>query len=86
MSCNNIKIGDPVYEIRQTGHDPLTGRIRDSRVMTMRQITDNDLDRKELYVRQKPFVASDKIRFGRTVFTTPEDAEEFILKMQKLYR
>ena len=74
----DVKIGMPVYEIRQTGLSISSGRIIDNSVTTLKKLEDSIYDKHTLYVRQKAFMPSDSKRMGKTVFLTSDAAEHFI--------
>ena len=69
-------IGDTVYEIRENGKNPISGK-RFGRCITTVQMLDCAAIRKStLYAKEKRYSKNDSVRLGKTVFLTREEAEK----------
>ena len=68
-------IGDTVYEIRENGKNPISGRRFDRCITTVQMLDCAAIRKSTLYAKEKRYAKNDSVRLGKTVFLTREEAE-----------
>lgn len=71
-------VGDTVFEIRESGRSPASGKIFDRSVTALRTPKGAAICSGSLYAKAKPYAKNDGARLGKTVFLTREEAERAI--------
>lgn len=69
-------IGDTVYEIRENGRIPISGRRFDRCITTVQMLDCAAIRKSTLYAKEKRYAKNDSVRLGKTVFLTREEAEK----------
>ena len=69
-------IGDTVYEIRENGKNPISGRRFDRCITTVQMLDCAAIRKSTLYAKEKRYAKNDSVRLGKTVFLTREEAEK----------
>ena len=69
-------IGDTVYEIRENGRSPISGRRFDRCITTVQMLDCAVIRKSTLYAKEKRYAKNDSVRLGKTVFLTREEAEK----------
>ena len=69
-------IGDTVYEIRENGRSPISGRRFDRCITTVQMLDCAAIRKSTLYAKEKRYAKNDSVRLGKTVFLTREEAEK----------
>ena len=69
-------IGDTVYEIRENGKNPISGKRFDRCITTVQMLDCAAIRKSTLYAKEKRYAKSDSVRLGKTVFLTREEAEK----------
>ena len=68
-------IGDTVYEIRENGKNPISGKRFDRCITTVQMLDCAAIRKSTLYAKEKRYAKNDSVRLGKTVFLTREEAE-----------
>lgn len=71
-----LPIGSTVYEIRARGKRKHNGRKFDYAISTKLMFRNAIYSGEELYVKEKKFTKTDKVRWNKSVFLTKEEAEK----------
>ena len=71
-----VKVGDTVYEIRENGRSPISGRRFDRCITTVQMLDCAAIRKSTLYAKEKRYAKNDSVRLGKTVFLTREEAEK----------
>ena len=71
-----VKVGDTVYEIRENGRSPISGRRFDRCITTVQMLDCAVIRKSTLYAKEKRYAKNDSVRLGKTVFLTREEAEK----------
>ena len=69
-------IGDTVYEIRENGKNPISGKRFDRCITTVQMLDCAAIRKSTLYAKEKRYAKNDSVRLGKTVFLTREEAEK----------
>lgn len=69
-------IGDTVYEIRENGKNPISGKRFDRCITTVQMLDCAAIRKSILYAKEKRYAKNDSVRLGKTVFLTREEAEK----------
>ena len=69
-------IGDTVYEIRENGRSPISGRRFDRCITTVQMLDCAAIRKSTLYAKEKRYAKNDSVRLCKTVFLTREEAEK----------
>ena len=69
-------IGDTVYEIRENGKNPISGKRFDRCITTVQMLDCAAIRKSTLYAKEKRYAKNDGVRLGKTVFLTREEAEK----------
>lgn len=78
-----LPIGSTVYEIRARGKRRHNGRKFDYAISSKLMFRNAIYSGEELYVREKKFTKTDRVRWNKSVFLTKEEAEEKLKELQK---
>lgn len=78
-----LPIGSTVYEIRARGKRRHNGRKFDYAISSKLMFRNAIYSGEELYVREKKFTKTDRVRWNKSVFLTKEDAEEKLKELGK---
>lgn len=70
-----LPIGSTVYEIRARGKRRYNGRKFDYAISSKLMFRNAIYSGEELYVREKKFTKTDRVRFNKSVFLTKAEAE-----------
>ena len=76
-------IGDTVYEIRENGKNPISGRRFDRCITTVQMLDCAAIRKSTLYAKEKRYAKNDSVRLGKTVFLTREEAEKALKESEQ---
>ena len=76
-------IGDTVYEIRENGKNPISGKRFDRCITTVQMLDCAAIRKSTLYAKEKRYAKNDSVRLGKTVFLTREEAEKALEESEK---
>ena len=78
-----VKVGDTVYEIRENGRSPISGRRFDRCITTVQMLDCAAIRKSTLYAKEKRYAKNDSVRLGKTVFLTREEAEKAVKESEE---
>ena len=78
-----VKVGDTVYEIRENGRNPISGRRFDRCITTVQMLDCAAIRKSTLYAKEKRYAKNDSVRLGKTVVLTREEAEKALKESEE---